>query len=64
MNKKVSTLVAALMAAGALVLPKDVFAQVQYANGNYGSQDAETTLSDGNYYLVFQEDDKDYVVAP
>ena len=38
MNKKFSTLVAALFAAGALVLPTDLFAQLQYANGDYADQ--------------------------
>ena len=65
MNKKVSTLVAALMAAGALVLPKDVFAQVAYANGkNFNSVTAETQVQDGqNYFLVFNEDGVDYVAV-
>ncbi len=65
MNKKVSTLVAALMAAGALVLPKDVFAQVAYANGlNYEKVDAVNPSYQGysgDYYLVFHEGEKDYV---
>ena len=64
MNKKVSTLVAALMAAGALVLPKDVFAQVAYVNGG---QPAITEVAAGNYYFVITdgegEDQKDYVVV-
>ena len=63
MNKKVSTLVAALMAAGALVLPKDVFAQVQYANGGYADAPAISKISNGSYYLVFHEGDKDYVAV-
>ena len=64
MNKKVSTLVAALMAAGALVLPKDVFAQVAYANGG---QSAITEVAAGNYYFVITDGEgdakKDYVVV-
>ena len=66
MNKKVSTLVAALMAAGALVLPKDVFAQVQYANkGNYDGMTTTTKVSAGNYYLLIhdKDTDKDYVAV-
>ena len=68
MNKKVSTLVAALMAAGALVLPKDVFAQVAYANGKtYADQNAITEVATGNYYLVITDGEgeyqKDYVVV-
>ena len=64
MNKKVSTLVAALMAAGALVLPKDVFAQVQYANGKtYESVGGVVPYATGNYYLVFNDGTKDYVAV-
>ena len=67
MNKKVSTLVAALMAAGALVLPKDVFAQVAYANGKpYLEQVANglsTPSEDTNCYFVINEGGTDYVVV-
>ena len=62
MNKKVSTLVAALMAAGALVLPKDVFAQIKYSETakNYASVEPATVAA-GSYYLVFTEGGIDYV---
>ena len=65
MNKKVSTLVAALMAAGALVLPKDVFAQVAYANGLYDDQKAIETPTSGstNCYFVINDGTEDYVVV-
>ena len=65
MNKKVSTLVAALMAAGALVLPKDVFAQVAYANGDYDAQTSiETPTNENtNCFIVFNEGGTDYVAV-
>ena len=61
MNKKFSTLVAALFAAGALVLPTDLFAQLQYANGDYADQTNVKTVASGTYYLTFEEDGIDYV---
>ena len=46
MNKKFSTLVAALMAAGALVMPADMFAQLRYVGGEtYSSVKALTSSS-------------------
>ena len=65
MNKKVSTLVAALMAAGALVLPKDVFAQVAYANGlDYDGQTAiKIPTESTNCYFVINDGKDDYVVV-
>ena len=58
MNKKVSTLVAALMAAGALVLPKDVFAQVQLKAG----AEAVTRVTSGqSYCFTFNDGNTDYV---
>ena len=62
MNKKFSTLVAALMAAGALVMPADLFAQLQYANGqDYAGQTNVRTVSTNTYYLTFEENGIDYV---
>ena len=64
MNKKVSTLVAALMAAGALVLPEEIFAQIRYAGGlNYETVEgvSQDDLTSGNYYLVFKDGETNYV---
>ena len=64
MNKKFSTLVAALMAAGALVLPTDLFAQLQYTEGEYADQ-VNGTLPTNNkaktFYLTFEENGVEYV---
>ena len=66
MNKKFSTLVAALFAAGALVLPTDLFAQLQYSNGqDYAGQTNGTlptkTGKTQSFYLTFEENGIDYV---
>ena len=61
MNKKFSTLMAACLAAGALVLPADLFAQLQYANGGYADQTNVKTVASGTYYLTFEEGGIDYV---
>ena len=71
MNKKFSTLVAALMAAGALVLPADMFAQIRYAGGqNYDGITSEVkqfstaeTGEEGKYFIVFNEGGTDYVAV-
>ena len=67
MNKKFSTLVAALMAAGALVMPAEMFAQLRYANGaTYENVKTSTKLPNANktstYFWVLQDEEgKDYV---
>ena len=66
MNKKFSTFVAALFAAGALVLPTDLFAQLQYSNGqDYAGQTNGTlptkTGKTQSFYLTFEENGIDYV---
>ena len=67
MNKKFSTLVAALMAAGALVMPADMFAQLRYVGGKtYKSVQALTSLpteAEGatQQFIVFTEGNQDYV---
>ena len=70
MNKKFSTLVAALMAAGALVLPADMFAQIRYAGGqNYDGiesvvkQFSKAETGDEEYFIVFNEGGTDYVAV-
>ncbi len=66
MNKKFSTLVAACLAAGALVLPADLFAQIQYGgNKAYETVSAlsKAPTNNTNCYLVFQEDGIDYVAV-
>ena len=71
MNKKFSTLVAALMAAGALVLPADMFAQIRYAGGqNYDGIASEVKQfstaeagEEGEYFIVFNEGGTDYVAV-
>ena len=67
MNKKFSTLVAALMAAGALVMPADMFAQLRYVGGEtYSSVDPVTQLptsadASTQQFIVFNEGDQNYV---
>ena len=67
MNKKFSTLVAALMAAGALVMPADMFAQLRYVGGKtYSKVDAVTKLptkadEPTQQFIVFTEGNQDYV---
>ena len=65
MNKKFSTLVAALFAAGALVLPTDLFAQLQYANAQDYAGQVNGTLPTNNkaktFYLTFEENGVEYV---
>ena len=70
MNKKFSTLVAALMAAGALVMPADMFAQLRYVGGKtYSNVDAVTKLptkadEPTQQFIVFQDaDGNDYVAV-
>ena len=70
MNKKFSTLVAALMAAGALVMPADMFAQLRYVGGEtYKTVDAVTKLpakadEPTQQFIVFQDaDGNDYVAV-
>ena len=72
MNKKFSTLVAALMAAGALVMPTDMFAQLRYVGGEtYSSVKALTSSSlptkadePTQQFIVFQDaDGKDYIAV-
>ena len=64
MNKKFSTLMAAFLAAGALVLPADMFAQLQYASGEYTDQSNGTLPSKNktkSFYLTFEDNGIDYV---
>ena len=71
MNKKFSTFVAALFAAGALVLPADMFAQIRYAGGqNYDGITSEVKQfsvaengDEGEYFIVFNEGGTDYVAV-
>ena len=69
MNKKFSTFVAALFAAGALVMPADMFAQLRYAQGaTYSNVETVTTLpaeegGEQNYFVVFQYEGEDYVAV-
>ena len=70
MNKKFSTLVAALMAAGALVMPADMFAQLRYVDGEtYKTVNAVTKLpakadEPTQQFIVFQDaDGNDYVAV-
>ena len=53
------------MAAGALVLPTDVFAQLQYANGGEYADQVNGTLPTNNrektFYLTFEENGVEYV---
>ena len=70
MNKKFSTLVAALMAAGALVMPADMFAQLRYVGGKtYSNVDAVTKLptkadEPTQQFIVFQDaDGNDYIAV-
>ena len=69
MNKKFSTLMAACLAAGALVLPADMFAQLQYANEKtYESVATYTALpsktsSNPEYYWVVNRGGVDYVIT-
>ena len=66
MNKKFSTLMAACLAAGALVLPVDLFAQIQYGgNKAYETVSAlsKAPTKNTNCYLVFQENGIDYVAV-
>ena len=67
MNKKFSTLVAALMAAGALVMPADMFAQLRYVGGEtYKTVNVVTELPKAvdvptQQFIVFTEGNQDYV---
>ena len=69
MNKKFSTLMAACLAAGALVLPADMFAQIRYTNGlTYADQQTETKNAEEagesvEYYIVLNDGTKDYVAV-
>ena len=73
MNKKFSTLVAALMAAGALVMPADMFAQLRYVGGKaYTGENPVGAITKlptkvdepTQQFIVFQDaDGKDYIAV-
>ena len=67
MNKKISTLMAGALLAGALVTPANVLAAIQYKAGtNYGNATGVTAASSSSKtgYMVFQDSDgNDYVVT-
>ncbi|MBU3806856.1 MAG: hypothetical protein H9802_00270, partial [Candidatus Phocaeicola faecipullorum] len=68
MNKKFSTFVAALFAAGALVMPADMFAELRYAQGaTYSNVETVTSLpeegEEQNYFIVFQYNNESYVAV-
>ncbi|WP_337941822.1 DUF6383 domain-containing protein [Parabacteroides sp.] len=69
MNKKFSTLVASLLLAGAVVVPADSFAAVQYKDGKtYSTVKAETALpaetdEEVEYLLIVKKDGKDHLVT-
>ncbi len=69
MNKKFSTFVAALFAAGALVMPADMLAELRYAQGaTYSNVETVTSLpteagEEQNYFIVFQYNNENYVAV-
>ena len=68
MNKKISTLMAGALLAGALVTPADLLAAIKYKAGvgyaNAAFQAVDVTSSAvTNGYMVLSVDDKDYVVT-